>query len=252
MKLNKKEKTILSAVLASFGIIMVTSGIVMNGKTKPITKTKYTLNVSKQKITEQQARKNEIKLKNITTEENTPISLKVEDYLEDIDQISDDVLKLLKLDTSLVNLSQPGVYQYTITYNKKKYIGEITVKAKEAPKITLRDVTFEIGEASFSKYAKDYINEDLPVEVYNTCSSPNFDEVDIQKAHDNYKYTIKCGDITYIGKVIITNKKPKESPSPSPSVSPSPSPTPEPSPSPDSTDTDNIDNPGKVTGPTGQ
>ena len=68
-----------------------------------------------------QAKKNEIKLKDIVLEINNPISVNVVDYLENADQISQNVLSQLVLDTSLVNINQAGSYQYSIKYNKKRY-----------------------------------------------------------------------------------------------------------------------------------
>ena len=87
-KLTIKEIQIFSILLFVWGIILVVSGTVMSTKKKPEEKIEYTLKVSTQRIAQQQAKKNEIKLKTITVEINNPISLKVEDYLEEPEQIS--------------------------------------------------------------------------------------------------------------------------------------------------------------------
>ena len=97
----------------------------INKTYKPKEMIRYTLNVEEKRISQAQAKTNEIKLKDIEIEINNPISMNIEDYLENINNIEMSVLKLLKLDTSLVNITQAGTYQYTITYNKKKYIGVI-------------------------------------------------------------------------------------------------------------------------------
>lgn len=204
---NNKEKRILSITLTGWGIFLIGSGLIMNFQDKPIYHTKYTLSVEEKKIAEAQAKTNEIKLKNLKLDINTPLSVDIKSYLEETEKISDSTLKELKIDTSLVNISQAGSYQYTISYNKKKYIGTIEIKEKEMPKITLKTLTFEEGDAIFTNNAKDYINEVLPEEIYATCSIPNFENVDINKPYDDYLYTIKCSNTTYTGKIII-NKKP--------------------------------------------
>ena len=210
MKFNNREKRLLSITIAACGVFLIGSGLIMNANTHTITNTKYSLKVEKKKISETQAKSNEIKLKEIETEVNIPISVDVKDYLENINDLDEATLKALKLDTSLVNITQPGSYQYSITYNKKKYVSTIKVNEKEIPTITLKDLTFEIDNIVFSQYAKDYINETLEPEVYNTCNidEESFKEVkEAKTAGDNYKYSIKCGDITYVGKVTIKNKE---------------------------------------------
>ena len=125
MKLNSKEMRVLSIIVAGWGIAFTSSGFVMHSNDKPIIKTKYSLHVETKKIAETQAKTNEIKLKDIEIEINNPISVNIKDYLEDVENISDDILSILKLDTSLVNINEAGTYQYTITYKKKKYIGNV-------------------------------------------------------------------------------------------------------------------------------
>ena len=119
MKLSIKETQILSVTIACFGIFMTTSGIIMNKTDKPIIKTNYKLDVTIEKPATQ-AKKVEIKLKDIELDINTPLSVDVKDYIENIDQISSDVLNKLHLDTSLVKVTEAGNYKYSITYGKKK------------------------------------------------------------------------------------------------------------------------------------
>ena len=120
MKLNSKETKILSAVIAIWGIVFISSGIVMNNSKKTETVIKYKLDVSTQKISEAQAKKKEIILKELETEINTPISVNIKDYLVDADKMDESIIKKLELDTSLVNINQAGTYKYTVKYNKKK------------------------------------------------------------------------------------------------------------------------------------
>ena len=81
-------------------------------------------------------------------------------------------------------------------------MGTVTVKQKEMPTITLRNVEYQLGNVSFSNYAKDYILEELTPEVYNTCSNPNFSQVD-SLSTGIYNYTIVCNGTTYTGKITI-------------------------------------------------
>ena len=171
---NNKQKRIISIILASWSFFLIISGIIMNHQVKPIINTTYTLKVETKKIAEQQAKTNEIKLKDIEIEINNPISVDIKDYLENSDKISDSTLKALKLDTSLVNINQAGTYQYKISYKKKTYVGSIKVKEKELPNVsfTLKRIeitTFKEGE-SLSANPRSYIEEYITDEVYNNIT----------------------------------------------------------------------------------
>ena len=120
MKLKTKELQMLAIIMAIWSFILIGSGISLNNTNKTIEKKVYTLSVKKEKVPKSQAKINEIKLKDITITINNPISVNVEDYLENPEQIDKNVLNKLTLDTSLVNINQLGTYQYTIKYNKKK------------------------------------------------------------------------------------------------------------------------------------
>ena len=169
MKLNNKEKYILSGVLAVWGVFLVSSGAAMQKQIKPIIHTDYTLKVQSRKIPEAQAKTNEIKLKDVSVEINNPISVDVRDYLEDVDKIDEKVLKALKLDTSLVNINQAGDYQYTITYKKKKYIGKITI---------INGLIKQISEIRSGILTdKDFIDFILPLIGFKPNDRPNFDQI---------------------------------------------------------------------------
>lgn len=202
MKFNNKEKIILSVVMAVWGVFLIGSGFVMQKQIKPIVHTKYSLDISSRKIPEAQAKSNEIKLKNITIEINNPISVNVNDYLENPDKMDEKVLKSLKLDTSLVNINQAGDYNYTITYKKKKYIGKITVKEKELPNVTftLKSITLKVGD-SLSTNPRSYINETISDEVYNNLTL-DLSKVDAA-TEGTYDYYITYKGTKYQGKIII-------------------------------------------------
>lgn len=207
---NNKQKRIISIILASWSFFLIISGIIMNHQVKPIINTTYTLKVETKKIAEQQAKTNEIKLKDIEIEINNPISVDIKDYLENSDRISDSTLKALKLDTSLVNINQAGTYQYKISYKKKTYVGSIKVKEKELPNVsfTLKRIeitTFKEGE-SLSANPRSYIEEYITDEVYNNIT------LDISQVkptiQGDYPYYIIYKGVTYQGKVIVRNPGP--------------------------------------------
>ena len=200
--LNTKEKRILLIIVAIWGLFFIGSGLIMNSKVKPIIDTKYSLSIDKNKIPEAQAKTNEIKLKDIEIEINNPISVDVKDYLEDVDKLSENTIKALKLDTSLVNINAAGSYQYTITYKKKRYIAKITVKEKELPNVTLslKAINLKIGDA-LSTNPRSYINETITDEVYNNLVL-DLSQVNNQVQGD-YKYYITYKDTKYEGTVQI-------------------------------------------------
>ncbi len=202
MKLNNKERVILSAVIAVWGMVFIGSGAIMQKQMKPTIRTSYTLDVKSRRIPEIQAKTNEIKIKDITLEINNPLSVNVEDYLDGVDKLDDKVLKSLRLDTSLVNINQAGDYQYTITYKKKKYIGKITVKEKELPNVTfsLKTITLKVGDA-LSTNPRSYINETISNEVYNNLTL-DLSKVDTSTVN-TYDYYITYKGVRYQGKIVV-------------------------------------------------
>lgn len=207
MKLSTKERQIFSIIIASWGIIFVGSGLVMNSTIKPIIKTTYRLDVSEKRISQAQAKTNEIKLKDITIEVNNPISADVKDYLENINNLTDETLNSLKLDTSYVNINQSGKYQYSVTYKKKKYLANIIVKEKELPNVTftLKTINLKTGD-TLSTNPRSYINELISDEVYNNII------LDISQVNNQtqgeYSYYIIYKETKYQGIIKITNPGP--------------------------------------------
>ena len=206
-QLSKKEKTILSISIAVWGVILLGSGLVLNAQDRTITKTVYSLNVSQKRVAQQ--RTNEIKLKEIEIEVNTPLSTDVKEYLEDIENLDESIFDYLRLDTSTVKISEPGEYTYTITYRKKKYNGTVKVKEKELPNVVLqlKEVRLKVGEA-VSGELTTYISTPLTEEM----KAPGIIQLDISKIKNNepgeYTYTVVYNKATYIGKVIVENPKP--------------------------------------------
>lgn len=217
--MGNKEMKVLSFIIAFWGIVFIGSGLIMNKSFKPKEKIRYSLNIEEKRISQAQAKTNEIKLKDLEIEINNPISMNIEDYLENINNIEMSVLKVLKLDTSLVNITQAGTYQYTITYNKKKYIGTVKIKEKELPNVTftLINLSLTTGDA-IPTNPRNYIKEEITEEVYNNIT------LDISKVNNqvqgNYEYFIKYNGTIYKGEIAYRNPGPTI-------ITPSTSPAPE-------------------------
>lgn len=207
MKLSKKELQLLSFFIAVWGIFLISNGIIMSGEKKTETKLKYSLNVSQKQISETQAKKYEIILKDFTIEINNPISINVKDYLVDADKLNTSMLDQLTLDTSEVNTSQAGTYKYIVKYKKKNYQGTITIKEKELPDMvfTLKNLSLETGKA-VSTDPKTYITETLTDEVYRNITL-DLSQVNTQVQND-YKYYIIYKNTKYEGTISIRDKGP--------------------------------------------
>ncbi len=203
LSLNLKEKKIISITLASWGIIMIATGLIMGPK-EPIVKTSYSVAVNEGQV--MQFKTNEIKLKEIEIEINTPLSVDIKDYLEDYKNIDNSILKSLKLDTSDVNVTQAGSYTYTIAYKKKKYTGTVKVKEKELPKvdIVLNNLTFTKGTALPTDFAT-YIKTPLTDEVKQHITL-DLSQVNISVA-GNYKYSVTYNGTLYTATIVIEEPK---------------------------------------------
>lgn len=204
-KITEKEKKLILLTLAGWGIILIGSGTIMTINTKPLVKKNLQLRISQKKVSE--SKTNEIKLKDMELEVNQPLSVNVKDYLENIEEISNSVLKSLKLDTSMVNINQPGTYTYTISYKKKKYNGTFTIKEKELPKveITLKNLTLEKGSA-LSTNLSTYIVEELTDEVKNHITL-NLTNVNTSQA-GNYQYSVTYNGKLYTATITIYEPQP--------------------------------------------
>ena len=122
--MDKHTRIIRVSSIFLLGIICIASGIMYLSLEENNVEKKILVVVEKKQINPETDI--EIKLKNLTVEVNTPLSVKIIDYLDSA--VSNEVLANLKLDTSSVNVTQPGTYNYTVTYKKKKYNGIIKNK----------------------------------------------------------------------------------------------------------------------------
>ena len=225
-KITQKESRFLSITIACCGLLLIGSGLIMStSKEKTIIKKNFTLDISEQKVAE--SKTNEIKLKDMELEINNPLSLNVKDYIENVEEIENSVLKALKLDTSLVNINQAGTYNYTITYKKKKYNGNFVIKEKELPQVelTLKNISLEKG-AALSTNVSTYIVEEISDEVKNNIIL-NIKNVNTAQPGE-YQYSLTYDGKLYTGKIwiyekqttVITPNTPAETETPRPSESP--------------------------------
>ncbi|CCY79590.1 unknown [Mycoplasma sp. CAG:877] len=199
-KLTKKETRIISLALASWGVIMLGSGFTMKSMIKPTEVKKNDLEVVHKRVAE--IKTNEIKLKDMELEINQSLSVDVKDYLENLADIDQEVLKSLKLDTSMVKVNEAGSYTYTISYKKKKYNGTFIIKEKELPNVdlTINNLRLTIG-SPLSTDKQVYIKETLTDEIKNNILI-DLTAVDTQKV-GNYKYTVTYNGILYTGTIEV-------------------------------------------------
>lgn len=199
-KLTKKETRIISLALASWGVIMLGSGFTMKSMIKPTEVKKNDLEVVHKRVAE--IKTNEIKLKDMELEINQSLSVDVKDYLENLADINQEVLKSLKLDTSMVKVNEAGSYTYTISYKKKKYNGTFIIKEKELPNVdlTINNLRLTIG-SPLSTDKQVYIKETLTDEIKNNILI-DLTAVDTQKV-GNYKYTVTYNGILYTGTIEV-------------------------------------------------
>lgn len=209
--MKKSTRFLLITTLNILGILSIASGIMYSSLQKKASK-KTILVVVEQKQIQKEIDAN-IKLKNLTIEINTPLSIKIVDYLESA--VSDEVLANLKLDTSSVDVTKVGTYSYTVTYKKKVYKALITVK--ETPKsteslqsITLKTLNIKVGTIPPTDIS-NYIIEPLTDEVKSTIII-DLSNVNVNKP-GSYQYTIKYNNSIYTGTITVTNDQPTLAPS---------------------------------------
>ena len=205
--MNNHIRIITISALSLLGVLSIASGVMYNSLQANNIKKKILVVVEQKQVSTE--KDIDIKLKNLTIEVNTPLSVKIIDYLDSA--VSNEVLANLKLDTSNVNVTEPGTYNYTITYKKKIYNGIITVKEKELTNnntlqsITLKTVNVNIGTA-LSTDISNYVIEPLTDEIKSNMLI-DLSNVNVNKA-GSYQYTIKYNNSIYTGTITITESQP--------------------------------------------
>lgn len=199
---KKKELRMISLTLACWGLLFIGSGAVLNTKETTVVKYNYSVTVSQNKVAE--SKTNEIKLKDMKLEVNTPLSVDIKDYLEDVENIDSSVLASLKLDTSKVNPQEAGTYTYTITYKRKTYNGTFTITAKQLPKvtITLKNLKIKTGTILSNTDKAFYIVETLTDEILNNIQVEGINEVNTNKT-GLYQYKVIYNNQVYTANIEV-------------------------------------------------
>ena len=204
--MEKHIRIISISTLSLLGVLCISSGIMYKSLEDNNIEEKVLVVVEQKQVSKE--RDVDLKLKNLTIEVNTPLSVKIIDYLDSA--VSDEVLANLKLDTSNVNVREPGTYNYTISYKKKTYQGIIIVKEKEITNnalqsITLKTVNINIG-TPLPTDVSNYVIEPLTDEIKNTMLI-DLSKVNVNLA-GNYQYTITFNNSIYTGTIVVTESQP--------------------------------------------
>lgn len=237
--MDKHVRIITVTALSLLGVLCIASGVMYSSLQANNVEEKVLVVVEQKQVSKENDI--DIKLKNLTIEVNTPLSVKIIDYLDSA--VSDEVLANLKLDTSEVNVTEPGTYNYTVTYKKKTYQGIIIVKEKEVTNNTLQSITLKTVNIN--------VGTALPTDVSNYVIEPLTDDIkatmliDLSKVNvntaGNYQYTITYNNSIYTGTIVVTETQPTlstnigEEPTPTPNPNPNPTPTPTPEETPEQT-----------------
>lgn len=204
MKKIFQAKNSIAITLAGWGLVMLLTGMILNGQDRTILEKDYSVNVSSTRVTS--LKTEEIILKTMTLEINNPLSVDVRDYIENVDTLDESVVKALKLDTSMVNINEAGTYAYTVSFKGKKYNGKFIIKEQELPNfsLTLKEITLEVGD-SISTNVSSYIKENLPEQIKNHLVL-DLSQVNTSEA-GNYLYKITYNKKTYTGKIHVQPKQ---------------------------------------------
>ena len=203
--MDKKVRLIVVSSFTLLGILCISCGCLYSKLDQENNNQTVALIVSQKMRNNEKADFN-IKLKNFEIEVNTPLSIKIADYLEET--VSDEVLANLKLDTSSVNVKEVGTYRYKIYYKKKEFEGTIKVIEKVAPAnqvdtISVKSFTIKKGTA-LSVNPADYITEPNPLtDEVKALLKFDFSEVDINKP-GTYQYTVTYNNSIYTANITVT------------------------------------------------
>lgn len=213
-RLCARDLKYLSLVLAIWAIALICVGKGMDNDDNVITKKTYSINITKKQEASAQQKTVDLVLKQFELEVNTPLSTNAKDYIENPETFSELQLRQLSdtLDTSEVNITQPGTYKYSMIYKKKKRTSTIVIKEKEIPNVTftLKAKVMPVS-GSISRDKKDYIYETLDEEVYQNMILDLREVEGHESIPGKYKYSITYKDTTYYGDYeivedVITNR----------------------------------------------
>ena len=225
--MTNKERRALSITIATCGIMLIGSGLIMTTANTTTIKKQYSVEISQKRVAS--AKVNLIKLKDMELEVGNPISVNVQDYLEDPEELDTSVIKALKLDTSAINASEPGTYTYTIQFKKKKYNGTFTIKEKQLPQmqLTLKEISIPKGTA-LSTDLSTYVVQTLTDEIKNNTtldlSSVNAAQVGVYQYSVSYNGQTFVSTINVYNQTVITPNTPEVKPDPVEPTTPTESP----------------------------
>lgn len=203
--MDKKVRLIVVSSFTLLGILCISCGCLYSKLDQENNNQTIALVVS-QKMQDNQKADFNIKLKNFEIETNTPLSIKIADYLEET--VSDEVLANLKLDTSSVNVKEVGTYKYKVYYKKKEFEGTIKVIEKVVPTnqvdtISIKSFTIKKG-TTLSTNPADYITDPSTLtDEVKALLKFNFSEVDINKP-GTYQYTVTYNNSIYTANITVT------------------------------------------------
>ena len=203
--MDKKIRLIVVSSFTLLGILCISCGCLYSKLDQESNNQTIALVVS-QKMQDNEKADFNIKLKNFEIETNTPLSIKIADYLDET--VSDEVLANLKLDTSSVNVKEVGTYKYKVYYKKKEFEGTIKVIEKVAPTnqvdtISIKSFTIKKG-TTLSTNPADYITEPSPLpDEVKALLKFNFSEVDINRP-GTYQYTVTYNNSIYTANITVT------------------------------------------------
>ena len=214
--IRKNDKLLAISMITFSGMLCLSVGVALPLMPKDVSNKTVLLNISRNKV--EKKKSNEIVLKEMQSEVNQPISVDVRDYV-DTNLLDEAVIKKLKLDTSAVNILQPGNYTYVVKYKNKTLTGIYIIKEKELPKvdnITLKSFDWFVGD-TLSTNIDDYITVQLSDEVKANC------KLDLSQVNVNavgpYAYSLSYNGQVYTGVINVINR-PEQNPTPTPTVDP--------------------------------
>ncbi len=204
--IKDNDRTIAIAITVFSGLLCIGMGIMLPFVPVSHTSRQVILNVRQGQELPGATKKEEIVLKEMSSEVNQPISVDVKDYL--VNEVDIKILSKLKLDTSEVNIGEPGTYKYTIKYKKKTYTGVYTITEKPLPTVetmTLKELKLTVG-STLPQNVEAYVVEKLAPEVIANIQI-DLSKVNVNKAGD-YQYTVTYNGKFYTGKIIIYEPQP--------------------------------------------
>lgn len=201
--MEKKTRNITVLSLATLGLICVGSGSILTFSRQENEKvaTNSGLVYSER-----------IKLTPVmqTVKVNQTLPSRLRDYIKE--SLNDEIIDKIKLDTSKVDISKAGTYEYTLSYKSQVFKGMVVVEDlivtkeetnlnTELTKITLKDIVLYKGE-SLPTDISNYIIEPLdPVtagEIQFALPTPN-----ITMQTGTYTYNVTFHNMVYTGTITV-------------------------------------------------